>query len=150
MIRQPHVFVHQRRDVRRQKFTLFAATLQQDAPDDADGALSVLLDFLHVVLEVCRDFLHFFGVFLLQLLGGILYQLHKVVEQFARHLGEVDDEIQRVLYLMCDTGREHSQRRHLLLLMQLLFKFFDFGHSVIVNSVNLYFSDATVMLPPWS
>ena len=49
-------------------FARLAAALQQDAPDDADGTLSVFLDLGQVFLQVGRNVLEIVGIVFFQLL----------------------------------------------------------------------------------
>ena len=51
--------------------------------------------------------------------------MSSVAEQVVRHLAEVDDKVQRILYFVCNTGTEHSERCQLLLLLQLLLQDFN-------------------------
>ena len=51
-----------------------------------------------------------------------LNDFRQVVQQLVGHLAEVNDEVQRVLYLVGNTCTEQSQRCQLLLFFQFLFK----------------------------
>ena len=83
-----------------------------------------------VLLEVGHDVGHLLTVIVGELVGIVVDNVCQVVEQFGRHFAEVDDEVQRVLYLVCNACAEHAQRGQLFLLLQLLLEgsYFLFVH----------------------
>ena len=78
-----------------------------------------------ILLQVGNDVFHLLAVVLRQLVHIVLYDFTEVAEQVVRHLAEVDDKVQRILYFVCNTGTEHSERCQLLLLLQLLLQDFN-------------------------
>ena len=124
MVAEPHILMHQLSDVDRQFFTGLATALQQDSADNADGALSMLLNLGEILLEVCRYVFHVSGILLPQLFGAVFHQVLQVFQQLARHLAEIDHKIQRILYFVGDAGAEQPQGGHLFLLLQLLLQVF--------------------------
>ena len=89
------------------------ARMRQHAFDDVVGALSVLDDPLEVAGQRGEDFVDIAALFLFQRRerrGGLLLQF---VEQFDRKAGEIVDEVERVLDLVRDSGRQLAERGHL-------------------------------------
>ena len=87
----------------------------QHVGDDPVGALAVVLDQLQVAAQVLEDLADLPPLIFVQ--AAVLVLLHDLLdllEKLRGHLGEVLDEVERVLDLVGDPGRQLAQRRELL------------------------------------
>ena len=65
-----------------------------------------------------------------QFVGIVLNDVGEIGQQPVRHLTEVDDEVERVLYLVGNTGAERSKRSQFLLLLELFLELFYLFHNL--------------------
>ena len=121
VIGEPYIFVDDAIDIGGYELVLLAARYEEDALNDIDGPLAVFDNLGHVVAQVGDDIVDVLAVVLGQPVLVVVDDVRQVAQEFVGHLTEVDDEVERILYLVGDTGTKHSQGGELLLLLQLLF-----------------------------
>jgi len=114
MIGEVERLFDERVDVGRLPITAAAARMRQHAFDDPVGAAPVLGDFAEVPGEHLDDFIDLGVRFLIERGHGWLRRLLQLVQQLDREVGEIIDEVERVLDLVSDAGRELAKGRHLL------------------------------------
>ena len=90
----------------------------------------MVIDLFQVLDHIIHDF---FGFFRVPLLDGIFH----FVQQFLTDFTEIIHEVQRVLYLMGDTGGEFTQAGHFFRLHQLLLGSLQYSHSVLPRIARL-------------
>ena len=116
--------MHQSVDVRRDAFPFFSSGVLQDILDDAGGAFSVQFDSGEVFAQVSHDVLYILCIVFRQFVEVVFEVVAEVVDQCFRQFAEVDDEVERVSYLVYDARTQQSQRSEFLLLFQLLLQLF--------------------------
>ena len=117
MIRQTGVLTDDLAHIGRHKLVSLTTRHKQDAIDDTDGPLTAHLNLLHLVFYAGHDFTDILAVSFRQTVCIALYNLRQVIKETIGYLGEVNDKVQWVLYLMGDTGTQQSQRCQFLLLL---------------------------------
>ncbi len=91
-----------------------AAAVEQHRSHDPVGALAVLADPAAVLLQVVEQVAHLAQHLADGPLGRLAHLVAQLLGQLDRQVGEVVDEVERVLDLVGDAGRELAQRRQLL------------------------------------
>ena len=94
------------------------ARVLQHALDDAVGAPAVLGDLFEVAAQHVDDLVDSGALVLAEHRHGRGRRLPQFLQQFARQVGEVIDEVERVLDLVRDAGGQLAERGHLLRLDQ--------------------------------
>ena len=77
----------------------------------------VFTNLLHIDGQVVSNVLYFSGIVGVEVVGNFKYDLFELLQELVGHLREIDNEIQGILYFVCYTSREHSQRSEFLLLL---------------------------------
>ena len=88
---------------------------RQHVAHDAVGAVAVVADAAEILRQVLIEFVEQLALLVVQRLARLLQRLVEFFEKLLRGFGEVLHEIERVLDLVGDAGRELAKRRELLL-----------------------------------
>ena len=84
----------------------------------ARSPCSTIFPMSHVLLQVGNDIFHFLTIVVREFIFIVFHDVVQVAKQLGRHLAEVNDKVQRVLYLMGNTCTQHAERSQFLLLFQ--------------------------------
>ena len=69
----------------------------------------MLHNLSQVALQVVNDVLRILTVIFRQFVQIILHDSSQIIQQFVGYFTEIDDEVQRILYLMCDARTECTE-----------------------------------------
>ena len=111
-------------DLGRPPFAAFLPRVFQHSVDDGTGPLPVVDDPLEVSREVGADVFDFRDRFFGDVLLDGFQLFLEVLEQFARNIGEVVDEVQRVLDFVRDARGQLTEGGQLLLHHHLVLRLF--------------------------
>ena len=114
MIGEVQRLLDQRVEVDRPALARDPARVFEHALDDAVGALAVLGDLVEVAAQHLDDLVDRGALVVAERRHGRRRRLLQLQQQFARQLGEIVDEIERVLDLVRDPGGQLAECRHLL------------------------------------
>ena len=114
MIGEVEGVIDERVDVGRLALAAAAARMRQHALDDAVGAPTVLGDFLQIAGQHPDDLVDLRTRIIGERCYGWCCGLFQLAKQFDRQVGEIINEIERVLDLVGNPGGQLAQGRHLL------------------------------------
>ena len=127
MVGQIEALVHQGIDVRRPPLARTLAGMRQHALDDGVGAAAVLADLPQIVDQCGQQILGVGAPVVAERGEGLVQDVPKFSEKLGREVGEVVDEVERILDLVGDAGDQLAQERQLLRLDQIVLRPLQFG-----------------------
>ena len=109
MISQPHIFFSQFLYLCRHEFVFFPPGVKQNTTNNADSPITMLFDFVHILSQPGKYIFDIFQFRFRNTSFCFIHPIGQVGQQLTGQFTEIDDKIQRILYLVCNACTQQTQ-----------------------------------------